>query len=304
LEKLILSFSDEFIRVVGINDLNEIILLEEVNSIIDFGKDISYYKNNTTVISETTDAIRSVLNTDISKIRNCGVVIDSAQAFLNTIPLDVSDDESAVNSQIMWELSNYFPESYNDFNIKYLRLNNHKYSENIDDVLLIAIDKFKIDFCKRVADELKLNLKSVEVDHFAAEKILSDIYKDKATENDVLFIGYKHSRIDITLLSKGKIKHYEYISRDDNDYQNRFCNSLKAIPVNIPMLDVKEIFIYGDGFSSGAEDSFHEIYKNVPVTVIDPFMKVKLSREILSEKSSDHSLYRFTPLCGLASKMG
>jgi len=303
LEKLILSFSDEFIRVIGINDLNEIILLEEVNSIIDFGKDISYYKNNTTVISETTDAIRSVLNTDISKIRNCGVVIDSAQAFLNTIPLDTSDDESAVNSQIMWEISNYFPETYNDFNIKYLKLNNHKYSENIDDVLLIAIDKFKIDFCRRVADELKLNLKAVEVDHFAAEKIISEIYEDKSSENDVLLVGYKHGRIDITLLTKGKIRHYEYISRDDNDYPSVFAESLKTMKTTVPMLDVKEIFIYGDGFSSGAADNFSDIYKNIPVTVVDPFMKVKLSREILSEKSSDHSLYRFTPLCGLASKM-
>ena len=92
MDKLILSFSDEYIRAIGVNDLNEIILMEEVSSVVDFGKDISYYKNNTTVLSETSQMIYSVLNTDISKIRKVGITLDSAQAFLNIIPVDTNDD--------------------------------------------------------------------------------------------------------------------------------------------------------------------------------------------------------------------
>jgi hypothetical protein len=303
LEKLILSFSDEYIRAIGVNDLNEIILMEEVSSIVDFGKDISYYKNNTTVLSETSQMIHSILNTDINKIKKVGVALDSAQAFLNIIPVDTNDDEKTINSQIMWEISNYFPETYNDFNIKYIRLNNHKYTANIDDALLIAIDKFKIDFCRRVCSELKLNLKTVEVDHFAGEKILTDNYKDKVSGNNVLFIGYKASRIDLSVIANGKISYYEYINKDDNEYHDRFISILKNLSVNIPELNLKEIFVYGGDFSGSPDENFSELFKGVHVTVVDAFHKVKLSRELLSEKSGDRSLHRFTPLCGLASKM-
>ncbi len=303
MEKLILSFSDEFIRAIGVNDLNEIILMEEVSSIVDFGKDISYYKNNTTVLSETSQMIHSILNTDISKIRKVGVALDSAQAFLNIIPIDTNDDEKTINSQIMWEISNYFPETYNDFNIKYLKLNNHKYTANIDDALLIAIDKFKIDFCRRVCGELKLNLKTVEVDHFASEKILTDNYKDKITANNVLLIGYKAGRIDMSVISNGKIRFYEYVNKDDNEHHERFALALKNILINIPDLNLKEIFIYGGDFSGSIDERFSEIFKGVSTTILDPFFKIKLSRELLSEKSGDRNLHRYTPLCGLASKM-
>jgi len=303
LEKLILSFSDEYIRAIGVNDLNEIILMEEVSSIVDFGKDISYYKNNTTVLSETSQMIYSILNTDISKIKKVGVALDSAQAFLNIIPIDTNDDEKTINSQIMWEISNYFPETYNDFNIKYIKLNNHKYTDNIDDALLIAIDKFKIDFCRKVCNELKLNLKTIEIDHFAAEKILTDNYKDKILNRNVLFVGYKASRIDLSVVADGKIRYYEYVNKDDNEYHGRFTGALKSLLINIPELNLKEIFIYGGDFSGSIDESFSEIFKNVSTTVVDPFFKVKLSRELLSENSGDRNLHRFTSLCGLASKM-
>lgn len=303
MEKLILSFSDEYIRAIGVNDLNEIILMEEVSSIVDFGKDISYYKNNTTVLSETSQMIYSILNTDISKIKKVGVALDSAQAFLNIIPIDTNDDEKTINSQIMWEISNYFPETYNDFNIKYIKLNNHKYTDNIDDALLIAIDKFKIDFCRKVCNELKLNLKTIEIDHFAAEKILTDNYKDKILNRNVLFVGYKASRIDLSVVADGKIRYYEYVNKDDNEYHGRFTGALKSLLINIPELNLKEIFIYGGDFSGSIDESFSEIFKNVSTTVVDPFFKVKLSRELLSENSGDRNLHRFTSLCGLASKM-
>lgn len=302
MEKLVLSFSDEYIRAIGINNLNEIILIEEVASIIDFGKDISYYKNNTTILSEISQIISSILNTDISKIKKTGVVVDSAQAFLNIIPVDSNDDEKTVNSQIMWEISNYFPETYNDFNIKCLKLNNHNYTGNIDEALLIAIDKFKIDFCRKICSELKLNLKAVEIDHFAAEKVLNDAYKEKIFAN-VLLVGFKNERIDLSVISKGKIHYYEYINRDDNEYHERFILTLKNLSGNIPDLNLKDIFIYGGDLTVNIDDSVMEIFNNVPVTVIDPFYKIKLSRELLSEKSGDKNLHRFTPLCGLASKM-
>lgn len=302
MEKLVLSFSDEYIRAIGINNLNEIILIEEIASIIDFGKDISYYKNNTTILSEISQLISSILNTDISKIKKTGVVIDSAQAFLNTIPIDSKDDEKTVNSQIMWEISNYFPETYNDFNIKCLRLNNHKYSGNIDEALLIAIDKFKIEFCRKICSELRLNLKAVEIDHFAAEKILSDNYKDKISSN-VLLIGFKNERIDLSVISKGKIRYYEYINKDDNEYHDRFNQAIKNLSTNVPELNLKDIFVYGGDLSVNIDDGYTEFLNNTPVTVIDPFFKVKLSRELLSEKSGDKNLHRFAPLCGLASKM-
>lgn len=303
MEKLILSLSDEYIRVIGISNLNEIILMEEVSSIVDFGKDISYYKNNTTILSETSQMIHSILNTDISRIRKAGVVLDSAQAFLNVIPVDTNDDEKTINSQIMWEISNYFPETYNDFNIKYIKLNNHKYTENIDDALLIAIDKFKIDFCRKICNELKLNLAAVEIDQFAAEKILTDNYNDKVIGNNILLIGYKAGRTDVSVILNGKIRYYEYITKDDNEHHGRFVNALKNLNIAIPELSLNEIFIYGGDFSGSIDESFSEIFKNVPVTIIDPFMKVKLSRELLSGNSTDRNLHRFTPLCGLASKM-
>lgn len=75
-------------------------------------------------------------------------MIEASQAFLNVLPVDFNEGKANINSHILWELSNYFPENGKDFIVKYYRLNNNYISKNIDEILLIALDKNKIDIIK------------------------------------------------------------------------------------------------------------------------------------------------------------
>src|ERR1700686_1830011 len=96
---------------------------EAVKTEFSFEDELYKHKSNTKELTNISGEIQHYLNRRNVSGADISVTIGASQAFLITLPIDYSEGKQALNSKIYWELSNYFPDNYNDFVINTYRLN-------------------------------------------------------------------------------------------------------------------------------------------------------------------------------------
>lgn len=299
--KLVLGFGNNRLRLMVVNNLNEVITLEEISINIDLSKDIAVLKNDKNTIYELSDIITSAIKTEGAEIDSAGVTIDSSQAFINNIPVDFKEDVKLIHSHLMWELSNYFPDEHQNFNIKYYKLDKKGLPQNVDEALLIAMDKNKTEFIKNIFSVLKFPLKIIDIDHFTSEKLIKYNYPADLAGSEVLLIGFRPHGMELSVICNEKLRHYEFI----NSFNIADTSIIRAFIKRMKVendFSITKIFYYEDNILNRVTDMGAEL-NDIKLCIIDPFLKLKLSRQLLSGKNTNENFSRFSALCGLAVKL-
>lgn len=284
-----MEFSENALRVLAINGSGEITFKNETD--LGFNMNEDYLNSSRDEITNIfTDKIAELFKDEEFRESRASILIDTSQAFMNVFPLDFQEDQGTINSHIFWELSNYFPNNYKEFNVKYYRLNNKYLNDGIDEVLLIAVDKNKIDFIKNLCNSSGIKIKSVDIDQFVVERCIKKIYPAEMSES-ALIIGCKSNRLDFSLISGARIKYY--------DYENTGTTNINALLVKQMNFFIPEfehhsgkVFLYGDRNGEIVRNFLNKEFENLSVTFIDPF----------SKKYSKENQSRYSPLYGLALK--
>lgn len=284
-----------------VNNMNEVIVLEEISIAIDLSKDIAVLKNDKNTIYELSDIITSAIKAEGVEIESAGVTIDSSQAFINNIPVDFKEDAKMINSHLMWELSNYFPDEHQNFNIKYYKLEKKGLPENVDEALLIAMDKNKTEFIKNIFMVLKFPLKIIDIDHFSSEKLLKYNYASELANSDVLLIGFRSNGMELSVICNEKLKHYEFVNSFNIADPELLTSFISKIKIENE-INIKKIFYYEDNILNRVPE-MSTGHDDIKLCIIDPFLKLKLSRQLLSGKNTNENFSRFSALCGLAVKL-
>jgi len=292
LDTLSLGFSENVLRILRLNDSGKIVFKDEIDLGFNMNDDEYLRKNRDELVLSFTEKLSDLLRDETGSIDEAGVLIDTSQTFLNVFPIDFQEDQGSINTHILWELSNYFPGSYKEFNIKYYRLHNKYLSDGIDEVLLIAVDKNKIEFIKNLCNGSGIKIKNVDIDQFIVEKCVREFYPAELKERTVLLGGCKNSRLDFSLITNEKIKYYDYENAGTSNIntllvkQMNFFNSMfNEDPPGI-------IFLYGDQNAEVVKNFLNEKFESLPVILIDPFLKT----------GSEENLSKYAPLYGLALK--
>ena len=281
-----LEFSGNLLRVLQISSSGEILLKNEIIMSFNINDEIHLKKNKSEFADEFSESFIEIINNNDTEFKTAGILIGSEQAFLNVTPIDFNEDKSAISSHILWELSNYFPDSYKDFNIKYYRLHNNQLSENIDDVLLIAINKKKLEFIRSLCDSVDIRIKNVEIDHFVVEKYLNENFQGEISDSTVLVIGCKNERLDFSLIEKKILRFYSFDIIERSDFKNSLIRQISFL--NSYLTGIQKTFLYGDESSVKVRNFITEQFQNLPVSFLN-----------LPGNNEDS---RFSPLYGLALK--
>ncbi len=292
MESYSLGFSESNLKILKLNSSKEIILKDEIELGFSISDDFYLRKSMDEAAGIFSEKISPFKINDDASISSVSVLIETSNTFMNVFPVDFSEDKNIVNSHIMWELSNYFPETYKDYSLKYFRLHNNYFNENTDEVLLIAIEKSKIDFLKILCNSIGIRVKSIGIDQFAAEDCVKYLYPEDYTENNILLTGYKNSRMDFSLISNGKIKYYDFIISDQIDIKTSLAKILGFFGKKFCDINIDKIFLYGEDKSGQLKDFLSDEIKDIPVTLMNPFRNGNLN----DNQSS------FAPLFGLALK--
>jgi Tfp pilus assembly PilM family ATPase len=237
-------------------------------------------------------------NTEFSKI---SVTIGTSQAFLITLPLDYSEGRQALNSKIYWELSNYFPDTYDDYIINTYRLNSILPCCDTDEFLIIAVLKNTLEFIKRIFKMCNLNIDIVDIDHFSAEHCLRKNYNQKLEGKNILLVGLKDFRIDYGYIENKKYKYYCYSKyNSEPEFNLSLARKIhQLLNEKFNKTGVDRIFLYGDNVK---EDTLKMLDKNVhiPIEVINPFENINSSTEFLKNEELRKTAHIYAPGCGVA----
>ncbi len=297
METLVIEFNEKQIRFIKINEKKEIISIDEINSNLDLNQDLSDYKINKDIVSETRDVICNHLEENNIHSKGAGVLLHTYHSFINVVPIDYNEDKESFRSQLLWELSNYFPGSYKNYRVSYHKLNRNNHPGNIKDTLLIAVENSKIDLIKNIFEACNLKIHLTDIDQFASEKCIRGVYAQKLKDNGIILLGCKNSRIDMSIMDEKSLIYYDYVLFPKNEFQEAVRGLLEKLNVVGSVFD--NIVLHGEDYAIDVCNYLASNYKEYNVELSDPFKKFKYKG---NKKEIKNNAFMYTALVGLALK--
>ncbi len=275
--------------------------VEEVKTDFNFEDQFHKHKSNTKDLTNISGEVqnymvrRNITDSEIS------VTISTSQAFLITLPIDYSEGKQSINSKIYWELSNYFPDNYNDFVINTYRLNSFLPCKNSDEFLIIAVPKNSLEFIRRIFKLCNVNLKVIDIDHFAAENSFRINYPEFAEGKNVLLVGLKKGWVDYGYITEKKYKFYSSSKyNSDAEFNLSIVKKVGAMLSSDSFRNgVDTIYLYGDDVKNDTIEALRKLNKG-NVEVINPFQNIAASDMFLKNEELRKKSYKFAPSCGVA----
>jgi Tfp pilus assembly PilM family ATPase len=301
-----ISFSSNQICFTELSAESGKIKLDNAESVlVDFDFEDEFYKHKSSQkdLSSISGEIQNYLSRRNFAEADIALTIGTSQAFLITVPLDYSEGRQSINSKIYWELSNYFPDNYNDYVINTYRLNSILPCRHSDEFLIIAVSKNSLEFVKRIFKICNLNLKLVDIDHFAAEHSLRKSYMDNISGANILMVGLRNGRVDYGYLTDRKYKYYSYSKYSSEPEFNlslvRKINSLLSSEKFSGGVDA--IYLYGDEIKEDTVNALSKIESKLEI--LNPFENISASDLFLKNESLRKSYYKFASSCGVALRI-
>jgi len=203
------------------------------------------------------------------RLSSISVAFDNNSAFLHSFPLDGTFTQSEQNEQVHWELSqliaDFRPNDYiNDIHI--LRTNAR---EQVWDVLAVSLRRSLVYGMQEILSQEKLDLRLVDTNHFGAQAAMLMIHPD-VKRKTVGLAGFTGNRIDVGILTKGRLTDYRYSTGTDVTEITKF---LQAI---VNEFVATEIMVHGTGATFDLTKALRSSL-SVNITMLNPFRKMRVS---------------------------
>lgn len=292
MSNLLVEYSGNKIRILQV-DSEKITFIDQLEFV---DSDFFYLepKINFKKVNEFSDLLVTHLKKNNLFADSLKLVLDSRLAYINCIPIDYSDEVENINSSLIWELSNFYPESYKNFKINFQKIN--KESEELSilgNTLIIAYHKNIAEVTRRISEISSLKISSVNFDLFTAGNFITN----NLGFNNFVSIGCKKERIDVTFYIKGKISFFMPLLVKE-DFKNVILSEVKKV-LSLPGYEeVGQICFYGDDSTINIFNYFESSTLKYKTQIADPFKKYNLDPVFLEDRIDKLQSYSFTPLFG------
>jgi len=302
LKTLTLSISDRIIRFVEINEKREISFIDSIDTTFSFTECFRTGKDDEAIVSEAANVIHEAIKDKNLSSNKIGILLDSIFTFINIIPIEYSDDSPGVASSLLWDLSNYYPNNYKNFKLNYYKLGNKKFAEKVTDTLYIAIENDKLEIINKIMHTCRLKTGLFDIDHFAVEKYIRELYKPHLSSRRCLYIGCKRNRFDISIIDSNSLIHYEFIMFKETNYIKKLSDFLDKIKSGNESKTFDFVILYGDDYTVDIFNWLSSALQDTKIYLPDPFTELSLHEMISNNLKFREEGNKFIPACGLALK--
>ena len=302
MKTIALSISDRTIRFIEINEKREISFVDSIDTTFSFTECFKTGTYNEAIVAEAANVIHEAVKDKNFNSAKIGVLLDSCFTFINIIPIDYSADAPNIASSLLWDLSNYYPDNYKNFKLNYYRLENKKFAENVKDTLYIAIENDKLEIIKKIMHTCRLKAGLFDIDHFAVEKYIRDLYKPHLSSKRCLYIGCKRNRFDISIIDSNSLNHFEFIMFKETNYVNKLSSFLDKINSDDDLKKFDFVVLYGDDFTIDIFNWLTSALPEIKIYLPDPFTEMTLHSRVNNNLKFREEGNKFLPSCGLALK--
>ena len=228
-----------------------------------------------------------------SRSRKVSVSLDTADMFLNSIPLDDGLSRIQINEHINWELSQFFPELSSKEFVTDVHVLTQRPADGWNEVLSVSVQRHDVYLVQQAVQQMGLTLHVLDVDHFSADTALRVNYPD-TNRKYLALVGVKENRLDVSLIKNGNMESYSYSVVQSNKeiveqigLLSRETKGIYSITVYGPFLD-KDLLVQIRRGSS------------LLVEALNPLRHVKVSDSLRLADHLSVPSYRFASAVGVA----
>ncbi|MCA9731445.1 MAG: pilus assembly protein PilM [Deferribacteres bacterium] len=236
-------------------------------------------------IASLANSINNLYDANGFESSKASFSLNSQNVLIRKIPIDFPLDDANLKEHVMWEASQVLISPPNDYIIDYDVQSESSENENV--VILVAVRKSIVNYLKEVFAATKLQLQGIDVDVFAAQRVVENTY-DLSYDSKVSLVDLHPSKIQISVLHNGffleqeiaynsdlpkdKAEKTEFLSRIISKEMRRIILDNK---LGKSVDDMEEIFIYGDNVDESIIEALVKAH-DVNLHRVNPFDKITL----------------------------
>lgn len=288
-----INFTNKKIRVLCIDNKNELVYLNEEDSPIDFSEDISVYDGNENLINELSEIILDIFKEGNVSPLSAKIILDVNQFFINSIPVETFEPDS-VKSYIVWDLSNFFPDTYKNYIINYHKVLTQENPFSEFKLLTFAVKSNTVKFINDIINKCNFKTERLDIDLFSSYNVV----KVKNSSGRYLILNCYKNRIDYIICNNNDILCYEYLYFKENNFDIELETNIKLLNINKYFSEVKNIYITGEEYSEYVVNEIKSYYPDLNVNLLNFDETLKLSNTFSNTDLINKYGYKFISLAG------
>lgn len=217
--------------------------------------------------------------------------LDSTMVFIKKIPVDPNLSGPRLREHVQWEVGQFLISPSDEYVIDF----EHQPPANGEafaNVVIVVVRKTITDFLKEIFLETNLRLQAIDVDVFAAQRVLARNY-ELAHDSRVAMVDVRKENLQFSIL-KGEnfflaqeidyvLEEGELLRREDDYMARVIAKELRRIILDNKLgrgvEDISSLLIYGEGLSSTVIEALRTTY-NIRIELANPFRRLKLTGQI------------------------
>jgi hypothetical protein len=291
LGRVAIQYSGKNIRILEISEKKSIKYIDQLDY-LDSSVFFLEPKLNHKRISELSDLLITNMKKNSVYTDAIEFILDSRLAYISVIPVDFSDEIDNTNSTLIWELSNFFPESYKNYKITYQKLKNSEDKPGtFGNTLLVAYHKQIAEITRRLSELTSIKFSKINFDIFTA-----GLYFQNTGISDFICIGCKNDKTDISFYKGNKINYFSglYMKEKPSGY---YYDEINRILNLAEFSEISNIYVYGEESAVSIYGYLSDNMQKRQVSMPDPFLNVNFDNPY--DKIKNLPSFSFVPLFGI-----
>lgn len=291
-----INFTQKKIRLLCTDAKNEIIFLKEEDSNVDFSEDISIYSNNQEVVNELAEIITNTLKSENLPALNSRIILDANQFFINTVPVETFDVDS-LKSYIIWDVSNFYPDTYKDFVVNYHKILSSETDRDLFNdykILTISAKNNCVNFINELFLRCNLKIEKIDIDLFA----LNNFFKGNTEPGSKLIMNCYKNRIDYLIMQGNSLICYDYVYFKDNNFDIELENNIRRLNKRNEFGPVKNVYISGEDYSEYVVNEIKKFHEDKNISILNPLNFLKTAENFKDKEILSNSGYKFASVAG------
>jgi Tfp pilus assembly PilM family ATPase len=256
--------------------------------------------NDRSAIHTLSEDISKLFETSGFHYKQIALSIDSDFVLIKKIPIDSSLNEKELREQINWEVSQLMINEIDHYIIDYELLSYTDRLNQARQTVVVTVRKSVVDYLREVFAATELYLKTIDVDVFSAQRVLTETY-NLSPDQKIALVDVRKRNLQFSVIHNGFFLVVEIAYPSDegievgpgkNEHLSRIISKeLRRIILDNKLgksvEDMSEIFLYGDGVEDGIIDQLSQAH-NVNINRFNPFEKANLSEDLSNSFIKDH----------------
>lgn len=242
-----------------------------------------------TLIRRYAEDINRLYETADFQISSGVFILDSSLVTIKKIPVDINLQGDRLKDHMRWEVEQCMINPLEQYIIDYSWLAADD-SKDFAQVVAVVARRAVIDYCKEIFKNTDLQLRAIDVDIFAAQRVFVNNY-ETAEDEYVALIDVGAASCQFSLLKGTQF----YLSHDldlqgeapaqklDDDQVTRLISKeLRRLIIDYKLgksvEDLRAIYLYGDGVTAAILETLQNTH-NVRIDRANPFKKIKIANQ-------------------------